>query len=507
MTTTKLLIKRSAAKRLAKKPQTDSPENIAEGFPTFQQLCEMSDEQLSKIDLGLVNLLCAMGLPYGPDGDIGRYLDWLDDSAEQVRLSIDRSYGVFLENPARFHNSQAFFCIACMVCWLQDHLGVRYHPKWSGITPEMRLPDDFGLSAEDVFIHSIIHGTGGSCCSLPMLYVAIGRRLGYPLKIVKAMHHLYFRWDDLSGAHWVHGDRFNVEASCRGLHRPPDEYYLTWPHPVPQQLLDDGTCGQSYTPRQDIAVCLATRGHVCLVNNYWAGAMEAFGYATRLAPENPIYRTQLAQLKANRQLMRRGHRFLNALDPSIDFGMTDSGPQWLKLTDGREALVQIVHPGRIKPPLVGNAALGLQSLHHQPLIRQHIQTPHGVGAEVDVPLHNSSSPMEAIWLSLGGGRVALAHVPTNRNRFAQQAPHQNQNIPKSGQPILPSEPMPNPAMPSLATMAGPSMGRPTLMSHEKMHLIAQLKQENHYQQNGPQIPGLPEFSQSHLGFQLQQISH
>ena len=109
MTTTKLLKKRSAAKRLAKKPQPASSAKAAEGFPTFDQLCEMSDEQLSKLDLGLVNLLCAMGLPDGPDGDMGRYLDWLDDSAEQVRLSIDRSYGVFLENPARFHNSQAFF--------------------------------------------------------------------------------------------------------------------------------------------------------------------------------------------------------------------------------------------------------------------------------------------------------------------------------------------------------------------------------------------------------------
>ncbi len=36
------------------------------------------------------------------------------------------------------------------------------------------------------YIHSVLTGFGGTCASLPVLYVAIGRRLGWPLYLVGA---------------------------------------------------------------------------------------------------------------------------------------------------------------------------------------------------------------------------------------------------------------------------------------------------------------------------------
>lgn len=44
-----------------------------------------------------------------------------------------------------------------------------------------------------------------------MLYVAIGRRLGYPLKLVECKGHLFVRWEDAK-------ERFNIEGTSRGLH-------------------------------------------------------------------------------------------------------------------------------------------------------------------------------------------------------------------------------------------------------------------------------------------------
>lgn len=304
---------RAAEKRQSRCNQPEREETRRENL-SLSQLCEMSDEQLARLDIGLVDLLCAMGLPGGPDGDIERYLDWLDEAAERVRLQIDRNYYKFIEDPALYNISQAYFCIVCMVTVLQRELGVRYNPKWQGITPDKPAPKDFGKDAADAFIHTIIDGVGGTCGSLPMLYVAVGRRLGYPLKLVKAVRHLYFRWDDPSGAEWVHGDRFNIEATGPGIHALSDEHYRTWPHPVPSTEAE--IYGKSLTPLEELAECLATRGYVCSANNYLPGAIEAFRYASKLAPHNPFFPMRLEYLIARRKMLRRGHMYINAPSPS-----------------------------------------------------------------------------------------------------------------------------------------------------------------------------------------------
>ncbi len=36
-----------------------------------------------------------------------------------------------------------------------------------------------------LFIHGLLTGFGGTCVSMPILYLAIARRLGYPLKLVE----------------------------------------------------------------------------------------------------------------------------------------------------------------------------------------------------------------------------------------------------------------------------------------------------------------------------------
>jgi hypothetical protein len=53
-----------------------------------------------------------------------------------------------------------------------------------------------------------------------VLYVAIGRRLGYPVNLVATEEHLYVRCDDANGEH------LNVEATAVSRFKtPPDEYY------------------------------------------------------------------------------------------------------------------------------------------------------------------------------------------------------------------------------------------------------------------------------------------
>ena len=76
--------------------------------------------------------------------------------------------------------------------------------------PKVHRPGLQGFAR--LFIHGIIDGPGGTCASMPVLYVAVGRRLGYPLKLVEARGHLLLRWDDPLGQRLGTPDVFNVEG-------------------------------------------------------------------------------------------------------------------------------------------------------------------------------------------------------------------------------------------------------------------------------------------------------
>ena len=69
-----------------------------------------------------------------------------------------------------------------------------------------------------MFIHGLLAGHGGTCCNMPVLQIAIGRRLGYPLYLRKAHWHYFARWDEPGG------ESFNVECT-NGFTSPPDECY------------------------------------------------------------------------------------------------------------------------------------------------------------------------------------------------------------------------------------------------------------------------------------------
>ena len=100
---------------------------------------------------------------------------------------------------------------------LTEDYGVHYDPQRRAGPASTRMDDGFFSDARSVFIHGLLGpGRAGTCSSLPVLYVAVGRQFGYPLKLVTTKGHLFVRWD---GA----GERFNVEVTGHGLNRFDDE--------------------------------------------------------------------------------------------------------------------------------------------------------------------------------------------------------------------------------------------------------------------------------------------
>ena len=136
---------------------------------------------------------------------------------------------------------------------------------------------------EDVFLPGIIQGAGGTCASLPVLYATIARRLGYPIRLVKAKRHLFCRWEGK-------GECFNIEAAGRGLSVYPDDYYRMGRYQMAPGEEKAGGLLKSLTPRQEIADFLAERSFL------WKGAgnlrqcVDSLVGAIVAAPETDNYK-------------------------------------------------------------------------------------------------------------------------------------------------------------------------------------------------------------------------
>jgi hypothetical protein len=108
-------------------------------------------------------------------------------------------------------------------------------------------------SSKNIFINGLLSDERlGTCSSMPVLWTAIGRRLGYPLSLVHAKNHLFVRWEDKK-------DRFNVEASKGVMASPPDASYKTWPFPLTDEEIAKGPYLKSLTPTEEMADAMNAR--------------------------------------------------------------------------------------------------------------------------------------------------------------------------------------------------------------------------------------------------------
>lgn len=288
------------------------------GFPTLAEVCESPDDFLGKLDIGALNLMCAAGLPGADDLNIAERLAWLDEAADQVDLQTRNHFEEFSRAPSVYNNSPGYFCCNYLLRTLQELLGVRYNPARitdSEFQNPLCINPDF-RDSRDLFIHGMMGGPGGTCASMPVIYVAVGRRLGYPLKLVEAPGHLFFRWDDSEGHRFNVPERFNVEGAGEGISFYPDDFYRTWPSEWRAFDKTGGWYLKSLSPVEELACFLATRGS-CLEDNGRIGeAIQAYEYATKLLPDDLRYGSQLVKLlkreyEAGRQALESERRMLD----------------------------------------------------------------------------------------------------------------------------------------------------------------------------------------------------
>jgi hypothetical protein len=200
-----------------------------------------------------------------------------------------------------YHHSEAYLRAEFLVQVLWEDLGVKY---------DLSAKDNFSFKDSRVaFLHGMIPGPGqttadtpgGTCASMPVMYVAVGRRLGYPLKLVATKGHDFVRWDGMDSPIAAWRQRFNMEGT-HGFSSFPDDYYKTWPFKLTDDEVRKGGYLVSLTPLQEFAQFLAARGHCGEDQGRFLFAARCYENAYRADP-GPGYRSFFMEAA-----MRSGYR-------------------------------------------------------------------------------------------------------------------------------------------------------------------------------------------------------
>ena len=231
-------------------------------------------------DIALLNLACAPSIN-GSDRSlvIQNLNDTLGHWALQVGENTQKNYHRYAENTSGFE-SEAEWRMAMMVTILGQDFKLRYDPSLTSFNQQNAASDKFFAQSDSVFITGCLSDARiGTCASLPVLYVAIGRRLGYPMHLVMAKNHLFCRWDDGNGT------RINLEAAnAGGYSSHPDDHYRKWPFPIEPSEEKSGNYLCNLTSQEVLAIFLSVRASCLKATNQRNDAIIAAAAAHKLAP-------------------------------------------------------------------------------------------------------------------------------------------------------------------------------------------------------------------------------
>jgi hypothetical protein len=205
---------------------------------------------------------------------LNRWKATLDQIAQQAAEFTVAHELHYESNPEQFRGSRAFFQALALMTFLNRDLGFKPTDK-KGFRESWR-------DSRGIFLHGLLLGMSGTCSNLPVLYVAVGRRLNYPLWLVHSPHHLFARWDDAAG------ERFNIECAMRGFFSYPDDHYLNWPIQVPDYFLYGTNMMKSQTPRGELAGFLVQRAACLNANGRHEEAVNTCAWGYRLVPPDRL---------------------------------------------------------------------------------------------------------------------------------------------------------------------------------------------------------------------------
>jgi len=180
---------------------------------------------------------------------------------------------------------------------LVQDLGIQYNPALTEFLKSGKAPTYgvFSTDSKNMFIHGLLNGSHyGTCASMPVLLVAVGRRLGYPLNLASTKLHVYARYEDYNGKH------FNIEPTVtEGFLTPSDEDYKTEQFAATDEEIKDYGWLRPESNQEVLSEFLGNRENCLCMAKRYEEAREAEMQSASYAPDTPLRRQRQAMDLAN----------------------------------------------------------------------------------------------------------------------------------------------------------------------------------------------------------------
>jgi hypothetical protein len=259
----------------------------------FNRLLDMSDDELAQQDVAVVNLLCATGLPSADPLDIPECLNQLDDWTNYVYRETIRGYPQYLANPDPNKGSEAVYKLWALMHAVRALSGIEARfmsgkgiVNFQTIDTSMKPtggPYTNCVNSQVNFIHGLLSPRSLHCCaSNPVLFAAIGRRLGYPVKIVLTVQHIFNRWVDDT-------EQFNLDGSMKHIGGDEDHHYIDRWRPWRDWERKSTAFHRPLTPREELATFMFNRNICECANLRFDDALQSCKIAAKFQPDHYGY--------------------------------------------------------------------------------------------------------------------------------------------------------------------------------------------------------------------------
>ena len=272
-----LLITQGGVSGINPNSSTQTSTGVA-GHRSVAQLMALSDAGLEQVDIVEMSVAVAREIPSCENLDYQHYKQVVDGWANDVRRWMTTTEINFQKSPQEWRNDINFFRLGLLATYLTRERGIRYHEKYSqdqkaGKNSKYEEPGA-------VLVHGLIDTLRGTCATMPVLHVAIGRRLGWPVSLASAGPHYVCRYDDGK----VH---YNIEATYTGpgFVSDSDQDYIK-NDGLPQKAVTTGSDFRSLTAREMLGVFVGMRARYYWDTKKYAAADRDYALARVLYPSH-----------------------------------------------------------------------------------------------------------------------------------------------------------------------------------------------------------------------------
>lgn len=214
-----------------------------------------------KIDIGRAALILAKEI--FPEINIAKYSAKIDKVVAEVR---ERTNG----------NFDPDYRIRVLNSYLYKIYGMQYDKN-----------DPYVEKDQNRFINGILDNQKGSCVSMPLFYLSVAQRLGYPVYAVSAPQHIFLRYTDPAL------NMKNIEATNGGGYSPDEEYIAVLQ--VSKAALVHNTYMRTLTNREYLGLLIEQNGIYWGMHGNNERAIEYLETAIKLNPRSAASIRSLGQ--------------------------------------------------------------------------------------------------------------------------------------------------------------------------------------------------------------------